>query len=118
MLDNVFNTILSDGVNVDLGKMVLIILASIGLGLLISLLYLYNHRKESYVKSYIATMVMLPPIIALIILLVGDNIARAFSLTGAFSLVRYRSTPGDPSDICYLFFALAAGLACGLGYIG
>ena len=44
--------------------------------------------------------------------------ARAFSLAGAFSIIRFRSAPGDPKDISYVFFTLAVGLACGMGYVG
>lgn len=55
---------------------------------------------------------------SIIILLVGNNVARAFSLAGAFSIIRFRSAPGDPKDISYIFFTLAVGLACGMGYIG
>lgn len=44
--------------------------------------------------------------------------ARAFSLAGAFSIIRFRSAPGNPKDITYIFFAMAAGLACGVGLIG
>ncbi len=43
--------------------------------------------------------------------------ARAFSLAGAFSLIRFRSAPGNPKDIAYVFFTLGVGLACGMGYI-
>ena len=50
--------------------------------------------------------------------MVGSNIARAFSLAGAFSIIRFRSTPGDPKDISYVFFTMAAGLACGAGLLG
>jgi uncharacterized membrane protein YhiD involved in acid resistance len=60
---------------------------------------------------------MLPAIIAMIILLVGNNVARAFSLAGAFSLIRFRSAPGNSKDIAYVFFTLGVGLACGMGYI-
>jgi len=63
------------------------------------------------------TIVILPAVISVIILLVGSNIARAFSLAGAFSIIRFRSVPGDPKDIAYVLFALAAGLACGMGYL-
>ncbi len=118
MLDKIFGTVFGEGVSLTIGRMLLIIIAAIVLGFLISALYLYVHRKENFIKSYIITIVMLPPMIAIIILLIGDNIARAFSLAGAFSLVRYRSAAGDPSDICFIFFSLAVGLACGLGYLG
>ena len=42
--------------------------------------------------------------------------ARAFSLAGAFSIIKFRSAPGDPKDISYVLFTMAAGLACGVGY--
>ena len=61
---------------------------------------------------------MLPIIISLIIMLVGSNVARAFSLAGAFSIIRFRSTMGDPKDIAYIFFTMAIGLALGVGFIG
>lgn len=51
----------------------------------------------------------------MIILLIGSNIARAFSLAGAFAIIKFRSAPGDPKDIAYVLFTMAAGLACGVG---
>ena len=46
-----------------------------------------------------------------------SNVARAFSMAGAFALVRFRSAPGSAKDISIVFFTMAAGLACGLGYV-
>lgn len=96
----------------------LILGASILLGLVISLVYIKTHKKEGYNSGFTVTLIMLPVIIAVIILLVGNNVARAFSLAGAFSIIRFRSAPGDPKDIAFVFFTLAVGLACGMGYIG
>ena len=87
------------------------------MGLFISIIYIKTQGKESFSHGFTITLIMLPAIIAIIILLVGNNIARAFSLAGAFSLIRFRSTPGDPIDVAYVFFTLAVGLACGMGYI-
>lgn len=87
------------------------------IGFLISLVYMFTHRKEGYSQSYVFTMVMLPTVISLILLLI-NTVAGALSLAGAFALVRFRSVPGDPKDISYIFYAMAAGVACGIGYIG
>lgn len=95
-----------------------IILSALALGLGISFIYIFTHKKETYSGSFTITLIMLPAIIAMIILLVGNNVARAFSLAGAFSLIRFRSAPGDSRDISYVFFSLGVGLACGMGYIG
>ena len=97
---------------------VTVIGAALFLGLCISLVYMYTQRKREYSASFVISLIMLPAIIAMIILLVGSNVARAFSLAGAFSLIRFRSTPGDPRDISYVFSTLGIGLACGMGFIG
>lgn len=91
--------------------------AALVIGLLISLVYIATHKEEGYSGSFVITLIMLPAIVSVIILLIGSNVARAFSLAGAFSLIRYRSAPGDPKDIAYVFFAMAVGLACGMGFI-
>ena len=59
---------------------------------------------------------MLPAIVAIVIMLIGSNIARAISLGGVFTLVRFRSVPGDSKDISSIFFAMTVGLATGMGY--
>lgn len=74
-------------------------------------------RKSGYGKDFIVGLVLLPAIVAAVILLIGSNVARAFSMAGAFALVRFRSAPGSAKDIAVVFFAMAAGLACGLGYL-
>lgn len=99
------------------GHLIIALLTAIVLGLAISLVYMKTHKDKNASSSFMLTLVILPAIISIIILLVGSNIARAFSLAGAFSIIRFRSAPGDPKDITYVLFSLAVGLACGMGYI-
>ena len=87
------------------------------LGVFISFVYMKTYKNGVYTQSFVLTLVMLPIIIALIIILIGSNVARAFSLAGAFSIIRFRSAMGDPKDIAYVFFTMAVGLALGVGYI-
>ena len=68
-------------------------------------------------RILIIGLLMLPAVVSVVILLVGSNVARAFSMAGAFALVRFRSAPGSAKDISIVFFTMAAGLACGLGYV-
>jgi len=83
-------------------------------GLIISGTYIFTH-KGRYQQSFAITLTMLPVILSVIILFVGSNVARAFSLAGTLSIIRFRSAPGDPEDIGYIFFSIAAGLASGVG---
>ncbi len=116
MLETIISS--TNGEAFTLANALIVVGASIILGLVISLAYMRTHKKEGYSPSFTITLIMLPVIISIIILLVGNNVARAFSLAGAFSIIRFRSAPGDPKDISYVFFTLAVGLACGMGYIG
>ena len=88
--------------------------ASIVFGLIIATTYVLTH-SGGHQQSFAITITMLPVILTVIILFVGSNVARAFSLAGTLSIIRFRSAPGDPKDIAYIFFAIAAGLASGVG---
>lgn len=103
--------------SVTSGTFLFCISASVILGFLISIIYMLSHKKEGYSQSYVLTMIMLPPVVALILLLINTTYG-ALSLAGAFALVRFRSIPGDPRDITYIFYSMATGVACGLGYVG
>lgn len=116
MLESIITS--TTGESFTLTNTLIIIASAIVLGIIISLAYLKTHKKDGYTPSFIISLIMLPTIISIIILLVGNNVARAFSLAGAFSIIRFRSTPGDTKDISYIFFTLAVGLACGMGYVG
>lgn len=84
------------------------------LGVIISLTYIITAEKENYSQSFCYTLVIVPVVAAIIILLVGSSIASALSVSGAFALVRFRSEPGSPKNIAYIFATVAVGLACGL----
>lgn len=114
------NTLFTQSIieTLTLGNTIFVIISALLLGLLISLVYMNTHKKEGYKGSFAITLIMLPAIIAMIILLVGNNVASAFSLAGAFSLIRFRSEPGGPKDVAYVFFTLCVGLACGMGFVG
>lgn len=84
-------------------------------GGIISITYMKTQKK--YSQNFALTVILLPAVIAIIIMLIGSDVARAFSLAGAFSIIRFRSAPGDPKDIAYVLFSMAAGLAAGAGAI-
>jgi hypothetical protein len=115
MLETIFGTT-ADSTSIPLATAVLTIIVSFILGGLISLTYMKTCSRDGYSRNFSLTLVMVPTVIAIIILLIGSNVARAFSLAGAFSIIKFRSAPGDPKDIAYVLFTMAAGLACGVGY--
>ena len=102
---------------ISIGTSMLGIGTAVLLGLIIGIVYMFMCRKEIYNRDFIIGLVILPAIVAAVILLIGSNVARAFSMAGAFALVRFRSIPGNSKDIAVVFLTMAIGLATGLGYI-
>ena len=103
----------SVGTTATVGDMLLALLLGVAMGFLISLVYIFTHRKSGYAQSYVLTLLMLPPIVAIVLVMI-NSMASALSLAGVFTLCRYRTIPGDPKDITYVFFAMATGVICGI----
>lgn len=85
------------------------------LGLAISWLYKHTHRGVSYSHSFVVALVLIVIVTATAIMVIGNNLTRAFGLIGAFSVVRFRAAIKDARDIAFVFFALVEGLASGVG---
>jgi uncharacterized membrane protein YhiD involved in acid resistance len=86
---------------------------SLVLSLLMGWVYRTTHRGVSYSQSYVHTLVMFGMVVAFIMLIVGSNIARAFTLVGALSIIRFRHAVKEPRDIGFVFVVMAIGMACG-----
>lgn len=87
---------------------------SIVLGIIIACIHMY---KNQYSKSYIVTLALMPVIVQMVIILVNGNLGTGVAVMGAFSLVRFRSIPGNAREIGSIFLAMAVGLATGTGYV-
>ena len=92
---------------------VLTIVLSFVLSLVIGQVYRATHRGVAYSQSYVQTLVMMSMVVGIIMLVIGSNIARAFTLVGALSIVRFRNAVKETRDVGYIFFAMAIGMACG-----
>ncbi len=99
----------------DAKSVIICIAAAIVCGFVISLLYMFKNRR--YTKSMALTLILLPTLVGAIIMMVNGNLGAGIAVVGAFSLVRFRSIPGNARDIFSIFFAMAAGLATGMGYV-
>ena len=118
MFESIFETATgTTDAAISIGGLLAAMATALMLGLLLSAVYMKTHKDKNPSQGFSLTLVILPAIITVIILLVGSNIARAFSLAGAFSIIRFRSAPGDPKDIATVLFAMAVGLAGGMGYM-
>ena len=115
MIEQIFGVAADTTLNV--GSTITYMLVAAVFGLVIGGVYFAVCKKEQRSLSFFLSLVMIPAVVAVVISLIGSNVARAFSIAGVFALVRYRSIPGDGKDIAFVFMAMASGLACGLGYL-
>lgn len=91
------------------------LLIALGLGCLIAGIYRLTRLRTTNQPAMLATMVMLTVLIAMVTLIIGDNIARAFSLVGALAIVRFRTVVEDTRDTAFVIFAVTVGMALGGG---
>ena len=107
-----FNSILSDTLSID--SFIICILCSLVLG---AALAWVHSRFNTSSKGFVITIALLPAIVQMVIMLVNGNLGTGVAVMGAFSLVRFRSVPGNAKEINSIFLAMAVGLATGTGYI-
>ena len=83
------------------------------LGLGIALVYRLTHRGLHYERSFLVTLMMMPAIVAVVMMLIGSNLALSLGMVGALSIIRFRTVIKDSRDMVFLFFGIATGLGCG-----
>ncbi|HNC09698.1 MAG TPA: DUF4956 domain-containing protein [Anaerolineales bacterium] len=92
---------------------VIVMTLSFVLSAFIGWIYKITHRGTSYTQSFVFTLVINGMVVALVMLIVGSNIARAFSLVGALSIIRFRNAIKETRDVGFIFFTMAIGMAIG-----
>jgi len=89
---------------------------SFALCLMLAYFYRQSHRGLSYSVSYVHATILLGVTVSIIMLIIGSNIARAFTLVGALSIIRFRNPIKDSRDVAFLFIAMAIGMGVGTGF--
>ncbi|THV27244.1 DUF4956 domain-containing protein [Glycomyces paridis] len=79
----------------------------------IGVVYRRTHQNVSYSQSYVQTLIVMGLVISVIMLIVGSNVARAFALVGALSIIRFRNALKETRDVGYIFLVMGVGMACG-----
>jgi uncharacterized membrane protein YhiD involved in acid resistance len=98
------------------------VLLALGLSFFLSMMLAYvyrqTHRGLSYSVSFVHTMIIMGVTVTIIMMVIGSNIARAFTLVGALSIIRFRTAIKDPRDVAFIFMTMAVGMSCGTGFFG
>ena len=115
-MDNISSNLLQEFQNVYFPpKIIINLLLAFILGVVISAIYKKTHKGLSYSQSFMITNIFICVIVAMVIMIIGNNLVRAFALVGALSIVRFRTVIKDTKDIAFIFWSLAAGMGAGTG---
>lgn len=112
MLNSIFGNSVS--ASIEIWQIALSGGVSILLGFIIALTHKHTSR---YNKNFLITVTMLPILVQAVMLMVNGNLGTSVAIMGAFGLVRFRSLPGTSKEILIVFFAMAVGLATGMGQL-
>jgi hypothetical protein len=105
-------------VDVPVSDLSLRLAVALVLGCVIGGVYRLTHGKgNGQSAGLLATLVLLTVLICVVTLVIGNNVARAFSLVGALAIVRFRTVVEDTRDTAFVIFAVAEGMAVGAGYL-
>lgn len=115
MLNSTFASLYNATTGVTLQAFLICIGAALVLGAVMALVYCF---RTPHSASFVVTLALLPATVAVVIMMVNGNLGAGVAVAGAFSLVRFRSTPGTAKEIGAIFMSMAVGLACGMGYPG
>ncbi len=108
-----FNSII--GTTITLDSFIICLITAFVLGTIVAFIHSKTIKST---KNFVSTLAILPMLVTMVIILVNGNLGTGVAIVGAFSLIRFRSIPGNSKEILNVFFVMAIGLACGTGYIG
>ncbi|MCP5063522.1 MAG: DUF4956 domain-containing protein [Ignavibacteriae bacterium] len=112
MLDD-FSNILN--VTITPQEMAANLIVSLIAGIIISYFYRKSYNGPGYQASFVNSLILLVIITSIVIMVIGNNLARAFGLVGAMSIIRFRTAVKETQDIIFIFFSLSIGMAAGVG---
>lgn len=111
MLESIFST---QTASISMENWLICIGVAIVLGVIISAVHKFTTKTT---PNFLLTLAILPTLVEVVILLINGNLGTSLAVAGAFSLIRFRSMPGNSKEIISVFWAMAVGLALGMGYV-
>lgn len=108
-------TALESSLPVSWTTLLMRLLLALGYGFVVKFIYTYTRHRDGSAGTFPTTLVLVCVLIAMVTQVIGDNVARAFSLVGALSIVRFRTVVRDTKDTAFVIFAVIVGMAVGAG---
>lgn len=94
-------------------NVILSLLLAFVLGQVLAWVYYFTHKGLSYSITFVQSLVIITVVVAIIMVVIGNNIITAFGLMGALAIIRFRNVVKDTRDIVFIFCTLVVGMAAG-----
>lgn len=111
-MTNILGTIFQE--SFTLSQFLMALGSSVVLGFILALVFMY---KNTYSKSVVLALVLIPAIESVVIMFVNDNLGLGLSVAGSFALIRFRSVKGNAKELVAIFIAMTIGIITGTGFI-
>ncbi len=110
-----------DNLNTQLDSLVaialVVMISSVILGVALAYFYMFIKREDGYVSDFPWTMAIMPPVVAVLIIMLANNLAAGIAVGGLFALTRFRSNQRNTEDIAYVLLTVVIGVIAGTGYV-
>lgn len=101
--------------NLTAGRIIMVLCLALIMGAVIFATYYLTYTGVSYSARFNCGNVLITIITAVIMLMIGSNIAISLGMVGALSIVRFRTAIKDAQDTIYIFWSIVTGLCVGAG---
>ncbi len=92
---------------------VLGLLLAFACGHVIAWVYMFTHSGLSYSRSFVNSLIIMPVIVALVMMILSNNLITAFGMMAVFAIVRFRNILRDTLDTTYILTVIVIGMASG-----
>ncbi|MBE7065877.1 MAG: DUF4956 domain-containing protein [Ruminococcaceae bacterium] len=116
MLDRFIESLISVNTSIDVVSICASLVAGFVVGLFVFIAYKLTTNEFEFDPGFGLVLVVISMIVSALICAIGTNIARAFSVAGILSLIRYRSAVVKPKDLAFIFFSMGVGFISGIGF--
>jgi hypothetical protein len=94
-----------------------VMVSSVVLGIALAYFYMFIKREDGYVSDFPWTMAIMPPVVAVLMIMLANNLAAGIAVGGLFALTRFRSNQRNTEDIAYVLLTVVIGVITGTGYV-
>lgn len=115
MKNELYQYLAMQGGNLSAEEILLSFVAALVIGAIIYVSYRFSHASSVYSAKFNVSLFMLVLVTTMIMSVIGNNVALSLGMVGALSIVRFRTAIKDARDTAYIFWAIAAGICCGVG---